>query len=576
MKLSGISITNGVAIGRVMRYVSDEAALEESSYHASDKVEYELARYHSAKRQVRGELEQLERRAVIEGQDHRGIFNAHTAMLEDEILIEEIETAIAGGKLCASKAVTLVFERYEAILRQTGETLIQERAVDLDDIKLRLLRALSGCVHHDLSRLPGPVIVVTEDLLPSDAATLDQKNVLAIVTQAGSKTSHSAIIARSYGIPAVLGVPNALEEIQDGEMVVVDAGSGVVLTQLNQEEMEYYQLLRKNYLLDREKELGAGQRLPITKDGVRIAVGLNMETLTNEIISARNYVDGVGLFRTEFLFLDRWSLPDEEEQFQTYRRVVEAFEGKPVTLRTLDLGGDKQADCLTLPREPNPFLGNRALRLCLARPEMFRVQLRAALRASVCGNLRLMLPMVSSMEDIHEAKIILEQAKDELRRKGQPFDEKIQIGIMVEIPAIAMVADMAAQEVDFASIGSNDLCQYMMAADRENPAVAPYYRTFHPAMLRLIGGVVEAFHRQGKRVSVCGEMGGDPVGVLALLGLGVDTLSMGVASVPVIKRVISSVSQASATKLVERVKKYSMAEDIQTALQEFLDSLHGM
>lgn len=569
MKLTGIPIVGGIAIGRVMRYVPESEIV---SSEPGEWTEEELVRFHCAKAAVENQLRQLVRSTAAESPSHGDIFHAHLAMLEDKLLNDEIVDGISNRHLCASVAVRSVFDRYEAILRQTGAPLIQERAADLADIKLRLLRFLAGQTHQGLSQLPGPVVIVARGMLPSDMATMDRQNVLAIVTQGGSRTSHAAIIARSYDIPSVLGVEGALSLLEDGETVVVDGEKGCVLAKLSEAEMECYRLLRDQLEQEKKEQLGIREALPITRDGARISVKLNVEGLTQEVLDARSCVDGVGLLRSEFLYMNRWDLPTEEEQFEIYRRVTEAFQGKPVTLRTLDLGGDKKADCLDMPGEENPFLGNRALRLCLSKPELFRVQLRAALRAAAYGNLRLMFPMVSSVEDIRRAKAVLEEAKAELRRRGQPFQEHIPVGIMIEIPSIALVADLAASEVDFSSIGSNDLCQYMMAADRRNPAVADYLQTFHPAVLRLIAQVTEAFHRQGKPVSACGEMAGDPVAAMALIGLGVDVLSMGVSSLPVVKRMITSISLEEVKQCTNGLKQLCLAEDIQASLQKLLDT----
>ena len=572
MKLTGIPAAEGVALGRVLRYMPDNTGTGEGFTDPEDWTEGELARYNEAEKVIKEDLHRLIRSSAAEGQIHGDIFYAHVAMLEDKMLHAEIVDLISNKHLCASAAVRKVFTYYEGVLGRTREEIIQERAVDLADIKLRLLRHLSGQTHRGLSQLPGPVVIVAHDLMPSDTATMDRENVLAIVTEAGSRTSHSAIIARSYDIPAVVGVENALTQLRDGETVVVDGRTGSVFTQISEEGMERCRQLQEKLKADKQKVQGIREVPPITRDGVRVSVELNMEALTQEVLDARPCVDGVGLFRTEFLYMDRLELPSEEEQFQIYRRVTEAFGSKPVILRTLDIGGDKQADCLDLPREENPFLGSRALRLCLDQPEVFRTQLRAVLRASAYGNLKVMFPMVSSLEDIRAAKAVLEQAKEDLRKSGQPFQHHIPVGIMVEVPSIALTADLAASEVDFASIGSNDLCQYLTAADRHNPAVSQYYRSLHPAMLRLIARVTEAFHLQGKPISVCGEMGGDPVAAMALMGLGVDGLSMGLSSLPRVKRMITSVSMEKVRELTVQLQKRCLEQDIRFALQELLDS----
>lgn len=563
---------NGVAIGRVMRYEPDNAGLgtipDEYTWR-----EDERERYAQAVETVGLQLKNLVKQSKDEAQEHGDIFYAQVAMLEDNGLNRDVEEAIVQRKLCAEVAIREVYAKYERMLSENSVSLIRERAADLRDIELRLLCCLSGRVNHGLSRLPGPVVVVARDLLPSDTATMDRANVLALVTEEGSATSHAGIIARSYGIPAVLGVKHALEELQEGQTVVVDGRTGEVMTDLPPEEMEYYRRLRNQMQVREEARKGIRYAQPITRDHKRVRVELNMEGLTQEVLDARPCVDGVGLFRTEFLYMNRWERPDEEEQYQIYRQVAEAFAGKPVVLRTLDIGGDKHSDCLELPHEENPFLGCRAIRLCLEQKEVFITQLRAVLRAAVHGDLRLLLPMVSSVEDIRAARAMLEVARKQLEEEKIPHRNRIPVGVMIEIPAIAVSADLAAREADFASIGTNDLCQYMMAADRRNAVVAPYYRTFHPAMLRLIRHVTEAFHRQEKEVAVCGEMAGDPMGALALLGLGVDTLSMGASSLTEVKRVITSIDLEEVTAMTNDLCRRPLAEDIQNGLQNCLDQI---
>ena len=576
MKLTGIAMRNGVAIGRVLRYEPDNPELG-SVPEVCAGTEDQRERYVRAVEAVGSQLKNLVKQSRDEEQEHGDIFYAQIAMLEDKGLNRDVEEAITGRSLCAEAAIREIYAKYEGMLNENPVPLIRERAADLRDIELRLLRCLSGQTHHGLSRLRGPVVVVARDLLPSDTATMDRANVLAIVTEEGSQTSHAGIIARSYGIPAVLGVKDAMTALNEGETVVVDGREGLVMTDLPAEEMEYYRLLRNR--LEAKKKAHSGLRCvePITKDGKRVRVELNMESLTPEVLDARPCVDGVGLFRTEFLYMNRWELPGEEEQYQVYRRVLEAFPGKPVVLRTLDIGGDKHSDCLQLPHEENPFLGCRALRLCLQREEVFLTQLRAILRAAFYGDLRILLPMVSSVEDIRAARAVMETAVKQLEQREKetgrpiPHRRRVPLGVMIEIPSIAMSADLAACEADFASIGTNDLCQYMMAADRKNAAVAPYYRTFHPAMLRLIRHVVTVFHRQFKEVAVCGEMAGDPMGALALLGLGVDTLSMGASSLTEVKRMITSIDLADVTARTEELCLHPLAEDIQNGLQKYMD-----
>ena len=438
----------------------------------------------------------------------------------------------------------------------------------LRDVCARLLRCWEGLAERDLSALPGPVIVAAHDLVPSDTATLDREHVLGIITEVGGSTSHSAIIARSYEIPAVLGAEGIMIGLRDRQEVVLDAVDGVILTDIDDEARAFYEKKREETLRCQAHTKQYIGREPVTPDGVRIAVELNIASAEPQELEGARYTDGVGLFRSEFLYMGRSTLPTEEEQFQAYRKVLMTYGKRPVILRTLDIGGDKPLDCLDIPKGDNPFLGNRALRLCFQHPEVFRTQLRAALRASVYGQLWLMFPMVASMDDIRRAKGCLEQARDELTAEGIPFSPEMKVGIMVEIPSIAIIADQAAKEVDFASIGTNDLTQYLTAVDRGDPAVRSYYQTYHPAMFRLIGYVVKAFSACGKPVGVCGEMGGDPLTAAVLMGLGMRQLSMGAASVAAVKQIILSTSCETARTLAEAVCGMDTAEAVRQYLKE--------
>jgi phosphotransferase system enzyme I (PtsI) len=406
-------------------------------------------------------------------------------------------------------------------------------------------------------------------LLPSDTASLDRGRVLAIITEAGGPTSHSAIIARSYGIPAVLGIEGLLATLEKSktESAAVDAESGEVFLNPDAELAAKFSERRKMFIKKREEALrflGVEAR---TKDGVRVELGLNIGKVDDKELEGEAYTDFSGLFRTEFLFMGRDKLPGEDEQYEVYRKVLERYGERPVSLRTLDIGGDKPLSSMELPREDNPFLGNRALRLCFTHPEIFKTQLRAALRASVHGNLWLMLPMVGSIDDIRKAKKYINEVRAELTEKKIPFNKNFKTGIMIEIPAIAMIADLAAAEVDFASIGSNDLCQYLCAADRINPAVSAYYQSYHPGLFRMIGNVVAAFNKAGKPISVCGELGGDAVAAPLLIGLGLRKLSMGFASVAELKRVLAGLSLGEAEALAKKALVLQTAEEITVLLK---------
>ena len=451
--------------------------------------------------------------------------------------------------------------------RKQKNELIRERAADLQDVQLRLLRCFHGLPEQNLAFLDAPVVIVTRDLLPSDTAMLDPSKTLAIITELGGYTSHSAIIARNFGIPALSGVQGCASILQQSETVIVDALEGMLISKPDQEQMESYQNKQKQYALQVEKMKQYMSIKPVTLDGVPIEVDLNINSADNIELDGAPYTDGVGLFRSEFLYMGRNCLPTEEEQFDAYKKVLVRFGSRPVTLRTLDIGGDKTLDYLNLPKEENPFLGHRALRLCFDHLPIFKTQLRAALRASVHGNLRIMFPMVANMEDIRRAKAILEEVKTELDAEKIPYDRDVKIGIMIEIPSIALIADVAVREVDFASIGTNDLAQYTIAVDRMNPKVSGYYQVYHPALFRLIGSVAEQFVKEGKPICICGEMGGDVLAAIVLLGMGIRQLSMSISSVGKIKKLISELSMEQAGRIAGTVKNLSTAPEVEEYIQ---------
>ena len=569
MRYTGTAVSAGVVIGKV--YLYERFVSDVSSSPAGTPAE-EAAHYLAARDAAQGELEALCQHFTELGDDEKAsIFSAHLEILSDETMDEEIQVGISTGETSGPWMIRGVYEQYASMFEQLADPIIRERAVDLRDVCARLLRCWEGLPEQNLSALPEPVIIVTHDLVPSDTATLDRNNVLGIVTEIGGSTSHSAIIARSYEIPAVLGVSGIVSQLEDRQEVILDAVDGAILTGFDEEARSAYEAKRRETLRRQAHTKLYIDREPITPDGARIAVELNIASTEPQNLEYAKYTDGVGLFRSEFLYMGRSALPTEEEQFQAYRKVLMTYGSRPVILRTLDIGGDKPLDCLDIPKEDNPFLGNRALRLCFQHPDMFRTQLRAALRASVYGNLWLMFPMVASMDDIRQAKSCLESAKAELTAEGIPFSPDLKVGIMVEIPAIALLADQAAREVDFASIGTNDLTQYLTAVDRGNPEVCAYYQTYHPSLFRLIGYVIRSFAAQGKPVGVCGEMGGDPLAAAVLIGLGMRQLSMGAASVASIKQMILSTSCETAKALAETVCGLSTADEVRQYLKEHIN-----
>ncbi len=572
MMIKGNPVSPGIAIGEV--YLFKPFVPDISARHIlQDEVEANVTKYHEAKRAAEAELENIVTRLEKDDPDKANIFVAHQAILTDITMEEEIVEMVKDELHSADYAISRIYDRYVEIFENLEDELIRERAADLRDVRNRLLRCWEGVEEKNLATLEHDAIVVAEDLLPSDTATLNRKKVLAILTEVGGSTSHSAIIARSYEIPAVLGISNVLTCLRQGGTVIVDAVRGVVVVEPTPEELDEYAKKMEAY---REKTAETKKFLdaqPLTADGVRVDVQLNIGSAGKEELDGSRYTDGVGLFRTEFLYMGRTQLPTEEEQYITYRKVLEIYGDRPVILRTLDIGGDKQLKSMQLPKEDNPFLGNRALRLCFSYPELFRTQLRAALRASMHGNLWIMLPMVASLDDIRRAKAMIEEAKAELTKEEIPFSTSYKLGIMVEIPSIALIADLAAQEVDFASIGSNDLCQYMTAVDRMNPALVEYYQSYHPAMFRLIGYVVDQFKRLNKPVGVCGEMGGDPLAAAVLVGLGMRKLSMGLASVAPIKKLLSVLTVQKAEELAQAAKALPTADEVKAYLKRELSGL---
>jgi phosphotransferase system enzyme I (PtsI) len=568
--LKGEGVSPGAAAGKIFLYEPFSVKVEERFLENDDGVEF--ARYLEVKAAAAGELEILRDTLKKDDPEKAKIFTAHLDILDDPVINEEIETGIKTERLAGQWAVWKSYETFIRMVKKAKNALIAERAADFEDVRKRLLRIWSGAEKSDLGFPNEPVILAARDLLPSDTVSLNKNNVLAIITETGGATSHSAIIARGYGIPAVLGIAGLLEAVRPSgptavpQNAAVDAGSGEVFVDPDEGRIAEFTLRRKKFLEDREETLRFLGLEAFTKDRVRIELGLNIGKADDKELEGAAYTDFSGLFRTEFLFMGRDRLPDEDEQYAAYRKVLERYGKKPVTLRTLDIGGDKPLPALKLPVESNPFLGNRALRLCFTHPDIFITQLRAAIRASAHGNLWLMFPMAGSLDDIRKAKSYVDDIKAEFRVKNIPFNGAFKIGIMIEIPAIAMIADRVVREVDFASIGSNDLCQYLCAADRVNPVVAEYYQSYHPGLFRMIRDTVTVFNDAGKPISLCGELGGDTGALPLLIGLGLRKLSMGFASVAPAKRILADLTIHTAEKLAENVLDLSTAEEIKAQL----------
>jgi phosphoenolpyruvate-protein phosphotransferase (PTS system enzyme I) len=548
----GIAVSAGICHGKIL--VLHRARHVIAKRELSDKdVAAEVSRFEKSLVQTRQQISEVQRKVVENmGTKEGDIFEAHLLMLEDRMLVDEVIRSIREQKVNAEHAFHAVSERYTAALAGVNDDYLRERADDMRDLTARVLdNLLNVRDESDLRHITEPCILVSRDLSPSTTAQLDKKMVLGFATDIGGKTSHTAIMARSMGIPAVVGLKTASEEFDTGDYALLDGYNGtIIVNPTDQTLFEYGQLSRIKASL--EEKLHEIQSQPaVTLDGKFIHLSANIEDPNDTKAVIKHGAEGVGLFRTEFLFISRASLPGEEEQYKVYHQVAAALKPNPVIIRTLDLGGDKFASHLQLAQEMNPFLGWRAIRFCLAQPEMFCAQLRAILRASAEGNVKMMYPMISGLDELNQANALVEKCKAELREKKIPFDEKMEIGAMIEIPSAALIADALAQRVKFFSIGSNDLIQYTLAADRTNEKVSHLYEPTHPAILRLIKMTVDAAHKHGIWAGVCGEIAGDPALTPLLLGLGVDELSAAPPVVAQVKYIIRRLKLTEAQALAE-------------------------
>lgn len=561
------AVSEGIAVGEVFHYIPYSATIPENG-NGTYIVETVLAEYDCARQVAALELDSIYEKLLKKDAYKAKIFKAHKDILFDIAVDEDIHAEITENCVGAMQAVNTVYEKYMQMLADSDDELISARVADMHDVKTRLLRCMEGVSEKNLANLDKPVIIVAYDLLPSETATLASENVLGIVTEIGSATSHTAILAKTAQIPALVGLKNALQTIAHGETIILDAVDGVVISDPTVEDFSQYEKKAKLFELEREKTANYISIDARSADGVDIDIKLNIASSNTAELFARKYADGVGLFRTEFVYMGRSTLPTEDEQVAIYKRLLIEFGEKPVTIRTLDIGGDKKLDCMSLPTEENPFLGNRALRFCFSNPEIFKTQLRACLRASVYGNLWLMFPMVTGLDDIHRAKEILFQAKRELEKEGIAYSPTIKIGIMVEIPSVAVTIDLLLEEIDFVSIGTNDLTQYTLAVDRMNPAVKEYYNPYHPAVFRLIAYVIEQCNKKSKPVSVCGELASDILAVPVLLELGLRTLSVASSSLASVKKCIAELSIKDLEPFSQELLTISCSRNIDLYLKE--------
>ena len=568
--ISGIPASPGIVFGKALVLKEEKIVLDMQKIKDS-QVEEEIARFYSGREAAVEQLNSIKERAYQSlGEEKAAIFEGHLMILEDEELEEEIIDYIRSNHVNAAVAANVVIDQQVAILSEIDDEYLKERAGDIRDIGNRLIKNILGMHIVDLGEINEEAILVAYDLTPSETAQLNLDKVLGFVTDIGGRTSHTSIMARSLELPAIVGTNNVTELVNTGDFLILDALNNVVYVNPSQEDIQRLKALQAK-LADEKAELAKLKDLPaLTLDGHRVDVVANIGTIRDIEGAERNGAEGVGLYRTEFLFMDRDQLPTEEEQFIAYKDVVEAMNGNLVILRTMDIGGDKELPYLDLPKEMNPFLGWRAIRIALDRREILNAQLRAVLRASAYGKLAVMFPMIISVEEIRELKSVIEELKVELRNEGKAFDENIQIGVMVETPSAAVNAKFLAKEVDFFSIGTNDLTQYTLAVDRGNELISHLYNPMSPSVLNLIKQVIDASHAEGKWTGMCGELAGDERATVLLLGMGLDEFSMSAISVPRIKKLIRNVNYQDAKLLAEKALQQPTAAEIERLVIDFL------
>lgn len=570
----GTNASDGIGIGTAV--IVEEAELIITRREVNDK-EAEVQRFKGALETTVAETQKMaEDLAARVGEKEAEIMQGHMMLLSDPMLTGEIENSIQNDGVNSEFAIETICNMYADMFASMGDELMQQRATDMRDIKVRMQRTLMGLQSVDVSALPAGTILVAKDLTPSMTAGINPANVMGIVTELGGRTSHSAILARALEIPAVVAVNGLLDEVKDGDFVVLDGSTGEVYVNPEAEVKASYEAKREQFLKDKkELEKYIGQP-SVTKDGVQVEIVANIGK-PEDIDKVLQYdAEGIGLFRTEFLFMDRTAMPTEEEQFEAYKKVAAAMNGKPVIIRTLDIGGDKEIPYMGLEKDENPFLGYRAIRLCLDRKEdIYKPQLRALLRASAFGNIRIMIPLVTCIDEFREAKALIEEIKKELDEKEIAYKKDIQVGIMVETAAASLIADIFAKEADFFSIGTNDLTQYTMSVDRGNKKVSYLYSTFNPAVLRSIRHIIACGREAGIMVGMCGEAASDPMMVPLLLAFGLNEFSMSASAVLRTRKLVTGFSIQQLQAVAEKAMSFSTASEVEAYMKEFMEKITG-
>ncbi len=565
--INGIAASDGVAIAKA--YLLVEPDLSYNSEKITD-IDAEIAKFNDAIETSKVELTKIRNNAEKNlGADKAAIFDAHLLVLDDPELIQPIEDKIKNDQVNAPTALSEVTGQFITIFENMDNEYMKERAADIRDVSKRVLAHILGVELPNPSIIDESVVIIGNDLTPSDTTQLNKEFVQGFVTNIGGRTSHSAIMSRSLEIPAVVGTKSITEDVRQGDMIIVDGLTGEVIIDPTDDEVIAYENKRERFFEDKKELQKLRNEETKTIDGKHAELAANIGTPNDLTGVIENGAEGIGLYRTEFLYMGRDEMPTEDEQFEAYKKVLETMEDKRVVVRTLDIGGDKELPYLNLPEEMNPFLGYRAIRLCLDQPDIFRPQLRALLRASVYGKLNIMFPMVATINEFRDAKALLLEEKENLKQEGTDVSDDIELGIMVEIPSTAALADVFAKEVDFFSIGTNDLIQYTMAADRMSERVSYLYQPYNPSILRLVKQVIEASHKEGKWTGMCGEMAGDEIAIPLLLGLGLDEFSMSATSVLKARRQIKGLSQNEMEELSQRAINCATSEEVQELVEQY-------
>ncbi|MBU3128120.1 phosphoenolpyruvate--protein phosphotransferase [Clostridium tagluense] len=563
--LKAIGASFGIAIGRALVISEEVVEIKESKVVDSER---ELARFNNAVEEAMMQLEKINKDVKEKlGSEKAEIFEAHLFMLKDPEFIGSIQKKIASDKFNAEYSLKTVGDETAAIFELMENKYMTERAADIRDVSKRVLNILMGIKIASIAEIQEECILIAKDLTPSDTAQIDKTKVLALVTEIGGKTAHTCIIARSLELPAVVGVGASISKIKDGDLIIVDGEEGLIIINPEEKTLNDYKAKKIEFTESKNQLLKYATMPSNTLDGKAVELAANIGSVEDLESVLKNGAEAIGLFRTEFLYMSKTALPTEEEQFETYKSVLEKMSGKPVIIRTLDIGGDKKLDYLPMKEEMNPFLGYRAIRLCLDRTDIFITQLRALLRASTHGTLKIMFPMISCLQELRMAKKILEQCKNELKSEGVVFDENLQVGIMIEIPSAALISDILAKEVDFFSIGTNDLIQYTTAVDRMNEKISYLYDFYHPGVLRLIKTVIDNGHKAGIMVGMCGEMAGDTKLIPLLLGFGLDELSMSASSILRARKTVTNSNYEDCVKLSRPVLSFGDSDEIKEFLK---------